>query len=74
MATQERMAEIQRKKNLIGRKGESSKPYNILNQHYEDSQVGQQFQSKERDNEARRDARSRRLMMMGDSSFNIVNG
>lgn len=29
---------------------------------------------REQDNEMRRDARSRRMMMIGDSAFNIING
>lgn len=74
MALRERQAEIQRRKNLIGVKTQSSKPYNILNMNYEESPVGIQFKLKELDNEARRDARSKRMQMMGDSAFNIVNG
>jgi hypothetical protein len=59
---------------LIGRKGESSKPFNIINQNYEQNEVGDMFRMREQENEMRRDARSRRMMMIGDSAFNIING
>ena len=74
IAVQERQAEIQRKKNLIGRKGDSSKPFNIINQNYEQNEVGEMFKIREQENEMRRDARSKRMMMIGDSAFNIING
>lgn len=32
------------------------------------------FKMREQQNEMRRDARSRRMMMIGDSAFNIING
>ena len=44
---QDEIMKIQQNKNLIGRKGASSKPYNILNQEYEASQMGNQFMNVE---------------------------
>jgi len=59
---------------LIGRGSESSKPFNIINYDYHKGEVGENFKMREQDNEMRRDARSRRMMMIGDSAFNIING
>lgn len=74
MQQRDRQAEIQRRKNLIGVKTSSSKPYNILNMNYEESPVGMQFKVKELENEVKRDLRSKRMQMIGDSAFNIING
>ena len=41
---------------------------------YEESPIGMQFKVKELENEVKRDLRSKRMQMIGDSAFNIING
>lgn len=74
IAKNDRQDDIYRKKNLAGHKTDSSKPYDIINQNYVPNDHGERFAQYEREFEAKRDLRSRRMRALGDSEFNIING